>query len=148
MDQALSASNSGMSINTINSMTNSVPESFSKRKAIAERILDRYRDRIPILLRKADKSALSTLVHRKYIVPRDISIGKFLRELRMSLKLQEHQSLFLLIEQHEGKSFSLGLWNKSILPLSTEMIGSLYNKYRSDDYFLHLVYTEENTFGV
>ena len=143
----MSASNSGASISTINSMTSSVPESFSKRKAMAERILDRYRDRIPILIRKADKSALNLLTHRKYIVPRDIAVGKFLHELRTSLKLQSYQTLFLLVEQYDERSFAMNLWNKSVLPLTTELMGSLYNRYRSTDYFLHLIYTEENTFG-
>lgn len=139
--------NQSLTLSTTNSTSNSVPESFSKRKAIAERILDRYRDRVPILIQRADKSALTLLTHRKYIVPRDIAVGKFMHELRTSLKLQSYQSLFLLVDQHDEKSFSLNLWNKSIVPLTTELMGSLYNRYRSDDYFLHLTYTEENTFG-
>lgn len=140
---------------TNSKLGNSVPDEYVHRKHMAVRILERYSDRIPILVNKDEKAKCSALPHKRYIVPRDLVVAKFMRELRSILQLQSTHAIFLFVEIISQSSSSnvlnpLNIFNKknkTVIPLISQTIGELYNKYRSDDYFLHFIYAEENAFG-
>merc|ERR1712137_1130015 len=50
---------------------------FEKRKAEAERIRQKYADRIPVICEKVEKSDIATIDKKKYLVPADLTVGQF-----------------------------------------------------------------------
>uniref|UniRef100_A0A8H7NL98 Autophagy-related protein n=1 Tax=Bionectria ochroleuca TaxID=29856 RepID=A0A8H7NL98_BIOOC len=46
---------------------------FEKRKAEAERICQKYSDRIPVICEKVEKSDIATIDKKKYLVPSDLT---------------------------------------------------------------------------
>ena len=146
-------SQDGREVLTGSKLGNSVPDDYEQRKNMAVRILERYSDRIPILVNKDDHTKCSALPHKRYIVPRDLLVAKFIRELRSILKLKSDHVIFLFIEIiPQTPTFNpfnplFRRRNRTIIPLISQTMGDLYNKYRSEDYFLHFIYAEENAFG-
>merc|ERR1712137_910995 len=54
---------------------------FEKRKAEAERICQKYSDRIPVICEKVEKSDIATIDKKKYLVPADLTVGQFVYEV-------------------------------------------------------------------
>lgn len=52
---------------------------FDKRKAEAERIRQKYPDRIPVICEKAEKSDIPTIDKKKYLVPAVSEAGESCR---------------------------------------------------------------------
>lgn len=53
-----------------------------KRKAEAERIRQKYSDRIPVICEKVEKSDIPTIDKKKYLVPADLTVGQFVYVIR------------------------------------------------------------------
>jgi GABA(A) receptor-associated protein len=109
--------------------------SFEQRLLESSRVLNKYPDRIPIIVersKKADKSC-PLIDKKKYLVPRDLTVGQFIYVIRKRLKLPAEKAIFLFINNQ--------------IAASTKMIGEIYEKNRDADYFLYCSYSYENTFG-
>lgn len=106
--------------------------SEDQRRSVSNRILERYPDRVPIIVLRATSKS-PAIDRRKYIVHRDSSVHKFHYELRKYIRINEHQSIFIFVN---GK-----------LPVPTLSIGELYHRYKDKDGFLYISYDIENTFG-
>lgn len=108
---------------------------FQERFDASTKLKDRYPDWIPVICEPAARCKLEIKpsVKTKYMVPKDITIGKFLIDLRRQVKLSPEQAMYIFV-------------NKTIPPTSTLMI-SIYDKFHSTDGFLYLEYTGENFFG-
>jgi GABA(A) receptor-associated protein len=50
---------------------------FEKRKKEADRIRQKYPDRIPVICEKAPKSDIPDIDKKKYLVPADLTVGMF-----------------------------------------------------------------------
>jgi len=109
--------------------------SLQERLNESKRVLTKYPDRIPILCDKAKNTSRDCpyIDKKKYLVPRDLTIGQFLYVVRKRLKLPSEKALFISI----GNS----------IPPTTQMIGYIYDKHKDIDNFLYLNYSTENTFG-
>lgn len=107
---------------------------FEARKAEADRIKQKYPDRIPCILEKANKSTLKKCDKKKFLVPNNLTIGQFIYIIRKRIKLAPHEAIFLFVN------------NKILIPTGS-VLESVYSDYKSDDSFLYFVYTNENTFG-
>ena len=106
-----------------------------KREDIYNKIHGSYPGRVPIIIEVYSKDQI-VLVKNKYLTPVDISVGKFMAEIRKNVQgLTPERALFLLME------------NKTLPPIS-ETIGSLYDKHKHSDGFLYLYLCDENVFGV
>lgn len=110
-----------------------VRKSLQERKQVADDILRKYPDRIPVLVDKIYKSSLPTIDKHKFLVPADATIGKFLYEIRKHISLGSEQALFLFV-------------NNTIPPTST-MLSTIYNIHKNEDNFLYITYAGENVFG-
>lgn len=106
---------------------------FEKRKDVADRIRSKYPDRIPIIVEAAPNCRLPPLEKKKFLVPEEITLGKFICEIRKHIKLEPSQAIFLFI-------------NNNLLPTSLPL-RSIDCRYRDLDGFVYLTYTGENTFG-
>lgn len=132
-----------MAVNSIRYTTSNVPGSKffldfiqipkEKRKQVADQILSRYPDRIPILIDKSYNSTLPDIKKHKFLVPRDVTVGKFLCEIRKYISLDETQSVFIFV-------------NSSLLS-SSGLLATVYKDHKNDDNFLYITYAGENVFG-
>lgn len=106
--------------------------SFDQRKSEAARIQVKYSDRVPIIVEPSEKCKL-VIDKKKYLVPRDLTMGQFLFVIRKRLKLPAEKALFMFIG--------------SQVPSSSSMLSILHDQYVSPDGFLKMTFCEENVFG-
>ena len=66
-----------------------------KRKSEAERIRQKYPDRVPVICEKADRSDIPDIDKKKYLVPADLTVGQFHYVIRKRIKLAPEKALFL-----------------------------------------------------
>lgn len=109
---------------------------FIERSKEANRVLDKYPDRIPIICEKnlnRSNESMPEIDKNKYLVPSDLTCGQFIYTIRKRLQMPAEKAIFLLVR---------GV----IPPIGTQML-ELYEKYKDDDNFLYINYTSENVFG-
>lgn len=96
-----------------------------KRKAEAERIRQKYPDRIPVRLKfdfnfffhsianahlfspsftqviceKVEKSDIATIDKKKYLVPSDLTVGQFVYVIRKRIKLSPDKAIFIFVNE-------------------------------------------------
>jgi len=107
---------------------------LKRRKAEAVRILKRYPTRIPVICERAEPSDIVLIDKHKYLVPNDLIMAQFIFVIRRRLKLDAAKAIFLFV-------------NNQIIPPSNASLGVLYEEYKSEDGFLYMTYSGENTFG-
>jgi GABA(A) receptor-associated protein len=119
------------------SMTNQFfKDEFTLEQRIDEstRVRQKYPDRIPVICERARGCTnLPPIQKRKYLVPVDLTVGQFLYLIRKSI--------------HVGSELAMFLFVKNQLPPTGENMVTLDADHRSDDGFLYLSYSGENTFG-
>lgn len=69
----------------------------------------------------------------KYLVPRDLTMGQFLYIIRRRLHISPEKAIFLFV--------------KNTIPSTTSLINEVYERYKDDDGYLYISYSQENTFG-
>ncbi|KIL89786.1 autophagy-related protein atg8 [Fusarium avenaceum] len=112
---------------------------FEKRKAEAERIRQKYADRIPLTYReqviceKVEKSDIATIDKKKYLVPADLTVGQFVYVIRKRIKLSPEKAIFIFVDE--------------VLPPTAALMSSIYEEHKDEDGFLYITYSGENTFG-
>jgi len=121
-------------------MTSSAPQKrfkdehpLPKRKEVADRIIKKYPDRIPVIVEKAPKSDAPDIDKKKFLVPADITVGKFVYEIRKHMQLPPDKAIFLFVN--------------NVLPPTAELMSKIYKDYRDEDGFLYITYSGESTFG-
>lgn len=70
-----------------------------KRKAEAERIRQKYPDRIPVICEKVEKSDIPTIDKKKYLVPADLTVGQFVYVIRKRIKLSPEKAIFIFVNE-------------------------------------------------
>ncbi|CAI6328233.1 unnamed protein product [Periconia digitata] len=106
---------------------------FEKRKAEAERIRQKYNDRIPVICEKVEKSDIATIDKKKYLVPADLTVGQFVYVIRKRIKLSPEKAIFIFVDEQ--------------LPPTAALMSSIYEEHKDEDGFLYITYSGENTFG-
>lgn len=107
---------------------------FHDRLQEASKILDKYPSRVPVICeRSATCKTLMASDKRKFLVPKDLTLGQFAYVIRRRIQLPSSAALFLVVN--------------GTVPSLTQPVGALYDRYQSSDAFLYITYTGENTFG-
>ncbi|KAK9446385.1 autophagy protein Atg8 ubiquitin like-domain-containing protein [Limtongia smithiae] len=106
---------------------------LEKRKAEAERIRQKYSDRIPVICEKVEKSDIATIDKKKYLVPADLTVGQFVYVIRKRIRLEAEKAIFIYVDE--------------ILPPTAALMSSIYEEHKDEDGFLYITYSGENTFG-
>lgn len=106
---------------------------LEQRKGEAEKIRNKYPDRIPVVVERVPNSQIPEIDKRKFLVPNDISVAQFMWIIRKRIQLPSEKAIFLFV-------------NKTI-PQSSSTMGQIYNNYKDEDGFLYISYSGENTFG-
>lgn len=101
----------------------------------ADRIMQKYPDRIPVIISRSPNSTNTPEIDKcKFLVPADLTVGQFLYVIRKRLQLSPEKALFMFID--------------NTVACNTELIYKVYNESRDkEDHFLYVVYSCENTFG-
>ena len=105
----------------------------NERLTESSKIIEKYPNRIPIIIEKDKKSKIKDIDKNKFLVPNDMTLGQFMYVIRKRIKLDSSQALFFFIN--------------NILCNNTQTLSEIYNIYKDNDGFLYITYTSENTFG-
>ena len=114
---------------------------FEKRKAEAERIRQKYADRIPVshrhhsqiyvtlnysiltvifclqvICEKVEKSDIATIDKKKYLVPSDLTVGQFVYVIRKRIKLSPEKAIFIFVDE--------------VLPPTAALMSSIYEEHK------------------
>ncbi|XP_056856272.1 autophagy-related protein 8f isoform X1 [Raphanus sativus] len=108
-------------------------ERSEKRSAEAARIREKYPDRIPVIVEKAEKSDIPTIDKKKYLVPADLTVGQFVYVIRKRIKLSAEKAIFIFVD--------------NVLPPTGALMSAVYEDKKEEDGFLYVTYSGENTFG-
>lgn len=95
---------------------------LEKRKLEAERIRQKYPDRIPCLVEKNVKSDIASVDKNKYLVPSDLTMGQFVYVIRKRIKLAPEKAIFILVND--------------LMPPSSSLISQVYQEHKDEDGFL------------
>ncbi|CAI9787815.1 unnamed protein product [Fraxinus pennsylvanica] len=106
---------------------------LERRQAEAARIREKYPDRIPVIVEKAERSDIPDIDKKKYLVPADLTVGQFVYVVRKRIKLSAEKAIFIFV--------------KNILPPTAAMMSAIYDENKDEDGFLYMTYSGENTFG-
>ncbi|MBA0672892.1 hypothetical protein Goklo_029807, partial [Gossypium klotzschianum] len=104
-----------------------------RRQAEAGRIREKYPDRIPVIVEKAERSDIPDIDKKKYLVPADLTVGQFVYVVRKRIKLSAEKAIFVFV--------------KNTLPPTAALMSAIYEESRDEDGFLYMTYSGENTFG-
>ncbi|NP_001238323.1 uncharacterized protein LOC100305892 [Glycine max] len=106
---------------------------LERRQAESARIRDKYPDRIPVIVEKAERSDIPDIDKKKYLVPADLTVGQFVYVVRRRIKVSAEKAIFVFIY--------------NTLPPTAALMSSIYEENKDDDGFLYMTYSGENTFG-
>ena len=99
----------------------------------SKRVMSAYTDRIPIVCEKQRNSKMPDIKKKKYLVPKDLTVGQFIYVLRKQINIDPKVGFFIFI-------------NSNILK-NSEIVYDCYTKYKDPDGFLYVKYDFENVFG-
>ena len=99
-----------------------------------QRIRERYPGRIPIFVTRASNANIPDIPKKKYLAPAHISVGQFIYVIRKQINLAPEQALFIFVD--------------NTLPAASTTLAEVYDKHKSLDGALRMVYTSESTFGI
>lgn len=111
-------------------------KSLKERKEESARMNKRYPDRVCIIVQRSKRASEGTplIDRRKFMACNDMKYGHFQNIIRKRLEMSKEESLITFI-------------NESTLPLHSQQIGEIFQEHKSEDNFLYVYYTKENTFG-
>ena len=110
-----------------------IKKPFEERKEDSIRVMTKYPDRVPIVIITSTCVKTNNSEKIKYLVPLDLTVGQFMYTVRRHYRLNSNESLFFFI-------------NKSIFSGNTSF-DKIYENNKSDDGFLYITISRENTFG-
>ncbi|XWS12843.1 hypothetical protein CRYUN_Cryun37aG0125300 [Craigia yunnanensis] len=73
---------------------------LERRQAEASRIREKYPDRIPVIVEKAERSDIPDIDKKKYLVPADLTVGQFVYVVRKRIKLSAEKAIFVFWREH------------------------------------------------
>ena len=106
---------------------------LQQRKDESFRILEKYPDRLPIIVERHKKSNLNEIDKKKYLIPNDLTVGQFMYVIRKRIDIKSEQAIFVFINNR--------------VPPSGALLSSLYMSNKDVDGFLYIKYDSENVFG-
>ncbi len=107
---------------------------FPRRLEESKRVMEKYPDRIPVIMERAANSKNVPDIDRiKFLVPKDIIISQFTFIIRKRINITSEKAIFVYVN--------------NVLPASSSVMSTIYEEHKNDDGFLYMKYAGENTFG-
>jgi GABA(A) receptor-associated protein len=107
--------------------------SFESRFQEAHKIREKYPEKVPIIIEKDKNSKLSDIDKVKYLVPKELTMGQLLFQIRKRVKLSPEKAMFIFCSNR-------------LLP-SQSLLSEIDENFRNEDGFIYMKYTDENAFG-
>jgi GABA(A) receptor-associated protein len=107
--------------------------SFEQRIGESTKMFQKKPNSICTIVEKSQNSNITRMDKKKFLIPKDLTIGQFIYIVRKRIQLQPEQAIFIFVN--------------NILPASSCTISQIYDKYQNEDGFLYMKYSSENTFG-
>ena len=107
--------------------------SFDKRSKESSDINKKFPGRVPVIVEKYYQNELPEIDKVKYLVPKDMTMAKFIFIIRKRINLEPSQSLFIMI-------------NNSMV-VGSRFISDVYDDMKDEDGVVYVTYTSENTCG-
>lgn len=101
---------------------------FEKENEFTCKIHEKYSNKIPVIVKRNDRSELLNINGKGYLVDPDCTIGNFLCILRKKMMIEANSFLFFFIDKH-------------FLPINMTF-SQAYRKYKNYDGFLYINYDE------
>ncbi|KAF8387698.1 hypothetical protein HHK36_026352 [Tetracentron sinense] len=86
-----------------------------------------------VVAERYSRTDLPEMEKKKYLVPRDMSVGQFIHVLSSRLHLTPGKALFVFVN--------------TTLPQTASLMDSVYESSKDEDGFLYMCYSSEKTFG-
>lgn len=106
---------------------------LDERQKEAAQIKERYPDRIPVIAEPRANSDIAAMDKKKFLVPRDLTVGQFTQVIRKRIQLPPEKALFVYID-------------KQIL-YNTAAMTEVNRQYQDRDGFLYVTFSSEKTYG-
>lgn len=107
---------------------------FEQRKDISTLIATQYPNNVPVVVERHHNSPMADLDRQKFIAPGDITVAKFISEMRKKLKLGRQEGMFVYV-------------GNNAIPQPNQTMSQVFNKHKDADGFLYVVYSSENVLG-
>jgi GABA(A) receptor-associated protein len=110
--------------------------SFEKRCNESKYILDKYPEKIPIIIEKSKNRNIEDIPNinkKKFLVPNDLQLSQLIYIVRKRINIEPHLAIFFFI-------------NNELFPASS-IIKTIYEEKKDEDGFLYITYSGESTFG-
>jgi len=111
------------------------------KESEANRILMKYSDRVPLIIKKHENCELPQISKKKFLVPNSMLCA----ELKYIITKYLNQEL--KDTNVSEKSIYLYIMNTNYSPKSSDLLSEVYHGHKADDNFLYLNYSSENTLG-
>ncbi|XP_055388734.1 uncharacterized protein LOC129617609 [Condylostylus longicornis] len=125
---------------------------LEKRAAEAHRIRSKYPNRIPVICERAARSDLPEMDKKKFLVPMNMMVGEF----KYIVHKHINQCALSRQEQAQGAPVqaspvthekTIYLFVNNTAPKAGALMQELYEEHVSEDGFLYVEYSAENTLG-
>ena len=97
-------------------------------------IRTRYRDRVPLILEKREKSDVPEVDKSKFLLPGELLVSHLLNVIRKRMSLPPEKALFIFCAN-------------GTIPQTNTSMGKLYEDNKDEDGFLYIEYSGDDAFG-
>src|SRR5579862_9047745 len=88
--------------------------------------LNRCLIKLQVICEKVEKSDITAIDKKKYLVPSDLTVGQFCYVIRKRIKLAPEKAIFIFVNE--------------VLPPTAALMSSIYEEHKDDDGFLYITY--------
>lgn len=106
---------------------------YDDRKKKSSDMIKKYPDKVCVILEKGDNT-VQDLDTSQFVLNKNVTVGHLIYMIREGINIAQYDSIYIFIE-------------KGYIPISSDNIGRLYDKYADQDGFLYMTYCREKTFG-
>eukprot|EP01069_Polyplicarium_translucidae_P009080 Polyplicarium_translucidae@DN3287_c0_g1_i3.p2 len=116
---------------------------FDKRTQEANRIRQKYPNRVPVICEKAARSNLPEIDKKKFLVPMNMLIGEFKYIIHKHInQCAAEQGM-----GHVTSDRTIYLFVNNTAPKAGALVQEVYEQHVAEDGFLYVEYAAENTLG-
>lgn len=106
---------------------------LERRQEISAGILAKNPGCVPVIVERHSKAAIAEIDEKKHIVPGDITVAKFMMEIRKNIELEKEEAIYLFVGD--------------VLAPPNDQMSRLYEKHKAEDGFVYVIYSKESAFG-
>ena len=119
--------------------------SIENRRNEAKKVLEKYPERLPVIITKDVKSQLPSINQVKFLIPYNLTIAQLIYIIRNRISIKAEETINIFVEDIEG-NIKLPPTGSSLNHIYKENVDN-HQKHKNYDGFLYIIYSGENVFG-